>query len=502
MDVTLPLSAAVSRAARLYPSRPAIVSEEGMLTWRELDSSISQLSNELANSGVKAGERVAIWMSKSSKAIQALLALLRVGATPIPLDPRDPPQRIFQMFKNANICKTLVEPHHKEKAGSILADLQLGSTSGREIGNEITLFDCDKSCSSSLDKAGYLLFTSGSTGTPKGVLLSQENVFFFAQWAAEEIKLTQYDRVGSQSSLTFDLSTFDIFASAIAGACICLMENEIRAFGSDILKWIIDTRISVFYAVPSLLKNLVKQSEVATSADELALHTIIYAGEPFPTPDLRALVNALPKAAVYNFYGPTNVCTYEKIEKLIDGEVSIGRPVRGVLVGTFDDNLNPAEEGQLWISGPNVMLGYVQEGELKDPTRLLMFAGQSEPKRAYPSGDIAYHDKDGRLLLKGRRDNQIKRNGYRIDLQDIESTLLTIPEIVECAVVATRLNEEMEIAAFIVPTVAITSAHAAVLAIRVLPQRMMPNKFCVTNKLPLTANGKIDRKELLAQIRP
>jgi non-ribosomal peptide synthetase component F len=411
-----------------------------------------------------------VLLPKAVEAVVAIYAGLRLGMVVAPLDPADPTARLAKMVRGAGIRFLLCSPATVAKAGRVSdgPTVELESCALVTVSREVPALDFG---------GGYLLFTSGSTGRPKGVLLSHGNVLHFAKWAAAEFGLRPTDRVGSQSALGFDLSTFDLFSTALAGACVDLMPDHLRFFPSEVAGWLAERRITVFYAVPSMYDGVDRDPPPD-------LRLALFAGEPFPLPLLERCVRALPRARFHNLYGPTetNVCTHEPVPpgwSAPDG-LSIGRAIDGDIVDVVD--------GEIHVAGATVFLGYLVDGELVDPTREVRFR-DGIVRRAYPTGDIGRFEADGRLRLRGRRDHQVKRNGHRIDLLDIENTARELSDVDDAAAVL----RSGEIWLYVVTSSPerITAALAGALPRRMLPDRVLPVDF-----LPLNQRGKVDRLAL------
>ncbi|MCF8609760.1 AMP-binding protein [Gordonia sp. HY285] len=476
---TLSTSSTVSELATIldaavadHPERCAIATEAERITYRELGTRVADLAGRLREAGIGPGRAVAVHVPRSPSALIAIHAVIATGAVVAPLDVTDPSERVRALLEQAGISHLLVRS---------------GEPSSVDVGEGLAVVAGD--ATPSRLEGGYLLFTSGSTGVPKGVLLSGEAVAHFARWAARSAGLTVEDRVAAQAALTFDLSTFDVFATAVAGATAVILPDWLKPFPADTVDWLAEQRITAVYAVPTLMKGIVAAG--GRSATLPALATIMFAGEPYPVAALTDLLAAFPDARVLNWYGPTetNVCTAQDARQWRPGTpVPIGEAVDGVLVEIVD--------AELVVAGPTLLTGYVVDGVVFDPAVDVVF-GDGKRRRAYRTGDRAYRDDDGRLVLVGRVDRQIKRRGYRIDLSGIEAIAAEAGATHGAAAVATGADQHITLFVDVEATSPTTVLDTVEHALRErLPTYSQPDRVVAHSPLPTNRRGKVDRPRL------
>ncbi|WJY38336.1 amino acid adenylation domain-containing protein [Streptomyces sp. P9-2B-2] len=498
------LDALLARSARAHPDRTALEGAGESWTYAQLDRAVDALADRLTADGVAPGDRVGVYAPKTPATVIALYAALRAGAVAAPLDTADPPERTARMIRNAGLSLLVTVDRALTGAQRAATRARDGAPAQEDaLGHGLhrlrILAPAERPAPlpAPTGSGGYLLFTSGSTGWPKGVLLSHENVAHYALWAAGEFGLTPDDRIGSQAALTFDLTTFDLFSAAAAGACTVLMPDLLRAFPRDVVGWLTEQRITAFMAVPSLYHNMLQQGGIA-DAPPPALRIAAFGGEAFAPELLERYLRLLNGVPFYNLYGPTetNACTYYRVpaDWTADRELPIGRGIGGVHIEVLDEDGAPTDgEGEIHIAGPVVFQGYLRGGAPDDPTTTVT-CRDGVARRAYASGDLGRITPDGLVFLRGRRDNQVKRRGHRIDLMDVENAVLELPRIGTAAVVAKDGPHTGEIWAYAQTDATEREVLAALR--EVLPRRMLPDRIVPLATLPTTTSGKVDRRAL------
>ena len=477
----------LTRSARDVPDRVAVRGPEGPTSYRDLDALGNRLARALSSRGVVPGDRVGIHLDKSAMALATMQACLRLGAAYVPLDPRGPLERTVKITREAQLRLVVTSDDHAQRFASI-ATLCPSGCHADELetleSSELPPIDADE------QSLAYILFTSGSTGIPKGVCISHRNALAFVNWAVDHLGLSCDDRLANHAPLHFDLSVLDIYGAFHCGASVHLLPELLSYVPTALVEFLEHRQITIVYAVPSILTLMIDDGGLLTTPG-LAVRTVVFAGEPFALPPLRALRAAWPNARLFNFYGPTetNVCTSYEV-KAIDPSrrdpVPIGTAASGDHVwaerpdGTIAQS---GEEGELVATGPTVMLGY--------------WGHPPVDGAPYRTGDIVRVLEDGGFEYVGRRDRMLKVRGQRVELGEIEATLLEHPEVRECAVVPIGRGDTLRLHAFVVargdalPLLELRR-HCATH----LPAAWSVNAASCIPSLPLTRNGKIDRRAL------
>jgi amino acid adenylation domain-containing protein len=481
------------------------------------------LAAALAAAGVELRDRVGIHLPKRVETVAALYAVMKAGAAYVPLDPRAPVHRLGMVAADCRVAALVTTPArvaglleamegHVPRAVVLVGD-------DAEDGGEAPDLPCPviryeeavavggESFDPGVieDDLAYILYTSGSTGIPKGVMLTHRNALSFVQWCHERIGVRPDDRISNHAPLHFDLSVFDLYLASMAAVPLVLVPDDEAYFGSALLKLIRDEGVTVWYSVPSALTLMVRAA--SGPEDLVGLRTVVFAGEVFPTKNLRELQRMLPsETELWNLYGPTetNVCTYYRVRELPEDDrtIPIGRACENDEVFAIGEDgavAGMGEEGELFVRGPTVMKGYWGKPErtaemlVKDPRP----EAYGDP--VYRTGDLVRLRPDGDYDFLGRRDHQIKSRGYRIELGDIEAALNAHPSLAEAVAVA--IPHEDWGTAIVACVVARDGVRVGItelkrhLASRV-PRYMIPARVEILERLPRTSNGKIDRTRL------
>jgi amino acid adenylation domain-containing protein len=484
-------------SARRAPDRAAVVLGDRSLTYAELDATANRVAQLLASLGVRPGDRVALFIEKSPEAVAAIYGILKAGATYVPLDEHAPAARLAYIVEDAG-ARFVISSESRARDWEALE--AAGTTATRLVPwAELGGLDPEPPAAV-VDRDGlaYVLYTSGSTGEPKGVMLSHENCLAYVEWAVEVIGVRSEDRLSSHAPFHFDLSTFDLFAAAVAGATVVLVPREQSVFPAELARFIREQRITIWYSVPSILTLLTLRGSIGDPAPE-HLHTIIFAGEVFPTKYLAQLMDLLPGVRFYNFFGPTetNVCTWYEVPRpasALPDDLPIGRAIGGVEALVVDEEgcgVSDGEVGELLIRGPTVMHGYLGKPELTE--HVLEVDGR---ERVYHTGDLVAYDGEGNLRFLGRRDAQIKSRGYRIELGEIERAIYAHDAVAECAVVAVPDDVVTNRLRAYVVADGVTGGELAAFCRERLPRYMVPDEIEFRDALPKSSTGKIDRRKL------
>jgi clorobiocin biosynthesis protein CloN4 len=484
----------LEQATAAAPDHPAVLFRDRQLSYRQLLDDSTRTGALLAEQGARPGRRVAHCFRKSPEALVALFALIRTGATYVPLDPAWPADRIRTICHDAGTDLWVGNVAPPFSISTVFAPPCTGP--GVPFTATISSF-----CEVAEPEGGIanILFTSGSTGRPKGIEITTRSLLHFSQWVVDTFALGPDDRLANHAPYSFDLSTLDVFGAVRAGAAMCPVPEEIKGLPYQIVRLIAEKKITVWYSVPFVLTMMLDK---LAAHDLRALRHVFFAGEVMPKPTLRSLAQSLPHVALTNLYGPTetNVCTFHPVtpEDLIDeAPLPIGRAISDTRSWILDEAGRPTETvGELVVAGPTVTAGYLSDPILT--ARRLMPAPDGKGL-AYRTGDLVSRRPDGVLLFHGRCDRMIKCRGYRIEPGEIEAVLARHPSVKESFVfLAPDAASGDRLKACIVcdqqarPTDGELAGHCR----RYMPPGMLPDEWHLLEALPRTERGKVDLEAL------
>ena len=507
----------LGEGASREPDRDAVRIGSRALRYGELDTLSTQLAHVLREVGVRRGDRVGLYLTKSLESVIGIYGIMKAGAAYVPLDPFAPPSRLAAVLGDCGIrclvtCEAMVDSVEKLRACFSGIEALIGVLPKEHLGlraipwAEVRSAPFSPASGAPIEQdLAYILYTSGSTGNPKGIMHTHRSALSFVEWAAREVGLRAADRLSNHAPFHFDLSTFDLFASALAGATTILIPEAVTKFPANVAELIEIERITVWYSVPLALLQLLARGALA-ARDLSRLRWVIFAGELFPTKHLRELMSRLPGARFSNWYGPTetNVCTSYHVPPLPPGSdepIPIGRACANtetLVVDPADRPVSPGEVGELLVRGAVVMRGYWGRPE-PDPRAFFCRAASSRSDVFYRTGDLVEELPSGDYRFVGRRDRQVKTRGYRVELDEIEAALLSHPAVTEASVYAVPDAEgssRIEAVVILEPGAAVEPAALVDhIALR-LPAYAVPACLRVSDDFPRTSTGKVDRREL------
>jgi amino acid adenylation domain-containing protein len=489
------MPALIAAQAARTPDAVAVVLGEAKLSYAELEARANQLAYHLMERGVGTETMVALCAERSLELVIGILAILKSGATYVPLDPDYPVERLATMMSVADIGVLLTQSKLAKNLPMAISPILLDQieASGRP----------DEAPSVELNGAqlAYMIFTSGSTGAPKGAGNTHSGLINRLGWMQHAYRLTPEDVVLQKTPIGFDVSVWEFLWPLMTGARLALAAPGAQREPLEIIETIRRQGVTVVHFVPSMLRAFLADERVQYCS---SLRYLICSGEALPADLKDQVFKILPWARLENLYGPTEASidvTYWQCRNGAPGEVPIGRPIWNTRMYVLDAALNPVPigvSGELYIAGEGLARGYFRQPGL---TAQRFIANPFGPagSRMYRTGDLARWRSDGTLDFLGRIDNQVKIRGFRVEPGEIEAALARHPAVKHAAVIAQEEEPgTTRLIAYVVPK---GGQSAAADALRAhlgasVPDFMVPAAFVVLDQLPLTPNGKLDRKAL------
>jgi amino acid adenylation domain-containing protein len=493
----------VSDRAAYSPDAIAVIHGERQLTFRDLNERANQLADYLRKKGVGKDVPVGICLKRSLELAVALLGVMKAGGACLPLDPDYPDERLAYMLEDSQATVLITQPGLLPELGNATPEL-VNLDSDWKI-----LEGCSRenpSQPTNPESLAYVIYTSGSTGKPRGVLLEHRGLVNHHIVAIDLYGLGPADRTLQFSSLSFDIAIEEIFPTWIAGATLVLRTEEMPLAGAGFLRWIRERAITVLDLPTAYWHELVR--ELAESGESLpkSLRLLIVGGEKASASAFASWIKCGGgRVRWVNTYGPTEasiiVSFYEPDpSQPVPENLPIGRAIANTRLYILDEQLKPVAAGtpgELYISGVGVARGYLRRPEIT-AAKFVDDPFSPEPgTRLYRTGDLVRCLNDGNIEFLGRADFQVKIRGFRVELGEIEAALETHPGVAEAVVVAREVNGEKRLAGYVIASQNKPAAIELSKYLRErLPEYMVPADFVFLETMPLTPNGKVDRRAL------
>ena len=484
----------VRQRATIAPNDLAVRSGDERLSYRELDVRSDRLANYLQGLGVVRGSIVGLSLDRGLEFPVAALAVLKLGAAYLPLEPKAPARRLETMLRSAQV--------------SVLVTNSKSASLPIENVRKLVALDCCRKeiegCSAeaptvevSPEDTAYVIFTSGSTGTPKAVAVGHASLLNLTRWHIRAFDVKSTDRATQLASIGFDAAVWELWPNLAAGASVHLVDDETRTDAERLRDWLVREKITISFAPTPMAERMLKLSwpkETAlrvllTGAD--ALHFYPPVGLPF---------------TLVNNYGPTE-CTVVATSTSVPAQENegklppIGRAIDNAEIYILDEKFQRVPNGtlgEIYVGGDVLAKGYLNDPQLTGERFVRDSFSKTAGARLYRTGDLGTCLPDGQISFHGRVDEQVKINGFRIELNDVASALRRHPSVRECALAA-RENEagEKQLVAYVVPSTSLPSlGEFREFMAKELPEYMLPAIFVQLDALPMASSGKVDRLAL------
>jgi amino acid adenylation domain-containing protein/thioester reductase-like protein len=490
------------------PNNIAVRCNKQQLTYAELNTRTNELANYLQNLGVGAEILVGICVERSLEMIVGILGILKAGGAYVPLDPHYPQERLTFMLENTQVSVLLTQQHlleglpkHDGQTICLDTDWEAMSTTGYAYAQESQEEPLPTATPENL---AYIIYTSGSTGKPKGVAIAHRNLVH-----STTARITYYQQPVSNflllSSFAFDSSVAGIFWTLCCGGTLHLPEEGVQREVPKLIELILQNRISHLLSLPSLYALILQQAKPEQLS---SLRAVIVAGESCPLELVQHHSQLQSKVSFFNEYGPTEATVWSSVyychTPKSETKISIGCPITNTEIYILDSHLHPVPvgiSGEIYISGEGLARGYLNQSAITSEKFIPHPFSQKPGMRLYKTGDLGKYLNNGNIEFLGRIDNQVKIRGFRIELGEIETALKQYPEVEETVVIAREdIPENKRLVAYVVPQPKspVTVNELQNFLKDKLPEFMIPSAVVLLKELPLSANGKVDRKALPA----
>ncbi|MBT2674250.1 amino acid adenylation domain-containing protein [Streptomyces sp. ISL-14] len=506
-DPSSKIHQAVERFARTHPDRVCLAAGSQERTYAELNARANRLARYFRDElRVQVEEVVALVMDRSLLTVESILALWKCGAAYLPIDPGYPPSYVKSMLESSQVRvvaldPTRMSPELRDHIGDERTVIELTDATGAGLDSDDLGISTDDSALS------YVIYTSGSTGVPKGVMVEHLGMLNHLHSKINDLSLSERSVVVQNASNSFDISVWQMFAALYVGGKTVIYEAALQLDPVRFGERVDADKVTVLEVVPSYLDTMLDTWERAGRRFDLScLVHLMVTGEAVLPRSVNRWLAHYPPIPVVNAYGPTeasdDVTHHVMAEPVTTDTVPLGKPIHNTLIYVLDEHLRVCPQGmkgEIYVSGIGVSRGYLNAPE--QTARVFLEDPFQPERRMYRTGDAGRWTAEGTLEYLGRTDSQVKVRGFRIDLGEIERRVDACPGVKAAAVVV-RGDAKDRLCAYVVLEPGTTVAECRTRLHRELPHHMVPADFVEIDRMPLTSNGKIDRKSLASTAPP
>ena len=487
-------------AADKFPDKEALVTCSRRMTYREIKEEAFYISGQLKSMGIKKEETVAVFMEKGWEQVVAVYGILFAGAAYLPIDIHNPRERVEKILRDSGTRIILVQNQAYDQDTEWLHEWDCISVSGLKTDSEYKAQE---------NKAGdlaYVIYTSGTTGMPKGVMITHHNAVNTILDINARYQITEQDTAFGISNLHFDLSVYDVFGVLGAGGKLVLPDPEYGKDPAHWIHWLNHENITVWNSVPAFVEMLAEYEEYQRQVTSQSLRLVMMSGDWVPVSLPGRIRNLFQNVEIVALGGATEGSIWSnhfEIPEVVPEDwksIPYGKPLANQKYYVLDQNMEDCPDwvpGTLYIAGDGVAQGYLNDNE-KTEEKFVVLDRTGE--RLYCTGDVGRYWNEGNIEFLGRLDNQVKINGYRVELGEIEAALRRIQGITEAFVFFKRDNAIEDICAVLVEEKRyrdrIDKFYKEMLK-KDLPIYMIPTEYIKTNAIPLNSNGKKDIHKIL-----
>ncbi len=490
----------LNESAEKYGDKIAIIEEDKKITYSKFNDDCKRVGSFL---GAKSffNEPVIMFMDKGIDTLTAFFGAVYAGCFYCLANPELPKNRLVSIKEVLGSRVVITDDEHIELAKEIFEGLELYNV------KDLKDFEIDEKLlaeaySKHIDTDPlYINFTSGSTGVPKGVTIAHRSVIEFIDIFTKTFNFKNEDIIANQAPFDFDVSVKDIYSAIKMGATLVVVPKKYFSNPASLLDYICDNKVTTLTWAVSALCLVTTFHGLNYKVPE-TVEKVLFSGEVMPLKHLKQWMEHLPDTTFVNLYGPTEItcnCTYHVIERdrEYDGKIPIGKafPNERVFLMKEDGQVinAPNEAGEICIAGTSVGLGYYNNDEQTDKAFALNPNVKGYRERIYKTGDLAYYNETGELIFNGRKDFQIKYQGHRIELEEVDKAIMEVDGVIRCCTIFDE--EKSKLYAFYIGDMDKKELNARLR--ETMPVYMMPTFLIQRDEFPMTKNGKIDRKKLM-----
>lgn len=492
------------------PQRVAFVHKDHALTYGELHRLSNQFARYLLSQGIGPEALVGVAIERSLEMVIVLLGIFKAGAAYLPLDPATPPQRLLDIVEDASLRLLIASPGVRASLPMLNSCVIRVEEGGPFLDNYSAQEPQPSEWPEQSDQLAYVIYTSGSTGKPKGAMVAQRGMLNHLLAKIEELQLGDDDIVAQTASHCFDISVWQFLAALLSGAQVHIFPDEITHDPQQLLLSLARESVSIAEVVPSLLRALLDLIEAQAEMPATSLRSLIVTGEALPVELGQRWLRLYPSTLLLNAYGPTECSDDVTHARLTPANLPggphapIGQAIANTRIYVLDETLEPVPDGipgQIYIGGIGVGRGYLGDPARTAATFLPDPFGDQAGARLYRTGDLGRYRRDGLLDFVRRLDQQVKVRGYRVEPGDVEMALQCHPGVREAVVLAQEdRSHSQQLVAYVVCQEDATPRPDGEMLREYLrgrlPEYMLPAAVLFLPALPLTGNGKLDRRAL------
>jgi amino acid adenylation domain-containing protein len=485
--------------AERNPDAIAVIDAEREWTYAGIDSLANRLAYRLAEDGLSCGDIAAVDFDRGAALVVALLAVLKSGAAYLPLDRESPPARRIRVVEDAQARIVITNSEDTAQAMSHVAKVLLWDMDTASLAS----YPADNPCRAVNGGAlAYVMYTSGSTGQPKGVCIEHRAIVRLVQ-QTNYIEISPQDAMAHASTPSFDAATFEIWGALTNGARLIIVPRSAMLEAAALRALLRDKAVSMMFMTTPLFQHYARTHPDIFSS----LRVLLFGGETADPAAAATVLKHTPPKELIHVYGPTETTTFATFFPVTEVPedargIPIGRPIAQTTAYVLDEGQNPVPPGmpgELYIGGDGVAREYLNHPELTGARFMPDPFGPDSAARMYRTGDLVVQEEDGNISFLGRIDRQVKIRGFRIEPGEVENLLRGHPGVAEAAIVILEDDAgEKYLAAYAAPCASASLHEAELLAFlrEQAPSYMIPRVCMVLNRLPVNANGKIDRAAL------